>query len=87
MKQTYHANATTNVRLRSIINQSNLTNFELSRQYDLSENTISKWKNRDYFEDKSSRPKTLKMNTFFILTCKFIKTMYIRKVILIFNLF
>jgi len=59
MKQIYHANATTNVRLRNTINQSNLTNLQLSEQYGVSQNTVSKWKNRDDLEDKSSRPKTI----------------------------
>ena len=59
MKQTYHANSTTNVRLRSQINKSNLSYSELSSKYGVSENTIGKWKNRIDFEDKSSRPKTI----------------------------
>ena len=59
MKQTYHANATTNVRLRNTINKSTLTNIQLSEQYGVSQNTISKWKNREMFEDKSSRPNTI----------------------------
>lgn len=59
MKQIYHANATTNVRLRSAISQSNLTNLQLSEHYGVSQNTVSKWKNREEFEDKSSRPKTI----------------------------
>ena len=59
MKQTYHANATTNVRLRNTINKSILTNLQLSEQYGVSQNTISKWKNRETFEDKSSRPNTI----------------------------
>lgn len=59
MKQTYHANATTNVRLRNTINKSTLTNLQLSEQYGVSQNTISKWKNREKFEDKSSRPNTI----------------------------
>jgi transposase-like protein len=59
MKQTYHANATTNVRLRTEINQSNLTNLQLSEHYGVSQKTVSKWKKRAKFEDKSSRPKTI----------------------------
>jgi len=59
MKQTYHANATTNVRLRNTINKSTLTNLQLSEQYGVSQNTVSKWKNREKFEDNSSRPKTI----------------------------
>ena len=59
MKQMYHSNSTTNVRLRSEINKSNLSYRELSLRYAVSENTINKWKNRKYFTDKSSRPKTI----------------------------
>ena len=60
MKQVYHTNATTNLRLRCEINNSKLANKELSLQYGVSEKTISKWKLRKVFEDKSSRPKTIK---------------------------
>ncbi len=56
MKQTYHANAATNVRLRNEISESNLTNLQLSEHYGVSQNTVSKWKNREKFEDKSSSP-------------------------------
>lgn len=60
MKQTYHSNSTTNVRLRSEINKSNLSYSSLSSKYGVSKNTIGKWKNRAEFKDKSSRPKTIK---------------------------
>ena len=40
MKQTYPANATTNVRLRSEMNKSNLSYRTLSLKYGVSENTI-----------------------------------------------
>ncbi len=60
MKQIYHSNATTNVRLRTEISNSNATNLELSEKYDISLNTVIKWKNRNNFEDKSSRPNTIK---------------------------
>ncbi len=56
MKQSYHSNSTTNVRLRSEINKSKLSNKALSLKYGVSKNTISKWKNRTDFKDKSSRP-------------------------------
>jgi len=59
MKQVYHSNATTNIRLRSEIRKSNLSNQALSLKYGVSGNTISKWKNRDAFLDKSSKPKTI----------------------------
>jgi len=60
MKQVYHSNAVTNVRLRSEINNSKLSTKELILKYDVSQKTIIKWKNRDFFEDKTSRPNTIK---------------------------
>ena len=60
MKQVYHSNAVTNVRLRSEINKSKLSINELTLKYNVSEKTISKWKNRIVFEDKTSRPNTIK---------------------------
>lgn len=59
MKQVYHSNATTNIRLRSEISKSNEPNIFLAKKFGVSENTISKWKNREIFEDKSSRPATV----------------------------
>lgn len=59
MKQVYHSNATTNIRLRSEINKSNEPNNILAKKFNVSENTIIKWKNRNNFEDKSSRPLTI----------------------------
>ena len=56
MKQVYHTNATTNMRLRSEIKKSKESTASLSERYDVSENTIRKWRNRDIQEDKSSRP-------------------------------
>ena len=58
MKQEYHSNALTNVHVRFEISKSNLTNSELANKYNISEPTVSKWKNRENFEDKSSRPHT-----------------------------
>lgn len=59
MKQVYHSNATTNIRMRNEIGNSKETNLELSVKYGISLNTIRKWRKRDIFEDKSSRPKTI----------------------------
>jgi transposase-like protein len=56
MKQQYHSNASTNLHIRFDISKSNLTNYELANKYNISEPTVSKWKNRDNLEDKSSRP-------------------------------
>lgn len=59
MKQVYHSNATTNIRLRSEINKSNLPNNILAENFGVSKNTICKWKNRDSLADKSSRPSVI----------------------------
>jgi len=59
MKQVYHSNATTNIRLRSEINKSKESNIFLAQKYGVSENTISKWKNWKNLVDKSSRPDTI----------------------------
>ena len=59
MKQVYHSNATTNVRLRKEIKESNGTYLEISERFGVSENTVKKWKNRERFEDKSSKPNTI----------------------------
>ena len=59
MKQVYHSNATTNVRLRKEINKSSGTYLEISEKFGVSENTVKKWKNRESFEDKSSKPETI----------------------------
>ena len=59
MKQVYHSNSTTNIRLRTEIRNSNKTNNELSIQYGVSKGTISKWRNRTDPSDKSSRPKMI----------------------------
>jgi len=53
MKQIYHSNATTNVRLRTDINKSKLSYDALSLKYGVSKNTIIKWQNREVFEDNN----------------------------------
>ena len=60
MKQNYHSNAKTNIHFRSEIYNSELSNKELSIKYDTSVNTVRKWKNRESFEDRSSRPHNIK---------------------------
>jgi len=56
MSQVYHSNARTNQHVREIIQNSNLTNTELAAKYCVNIQTISKWRNREFTEDKSSRP-------------------------------
>lgn len=59
MKQTYHSNAATNIRLRKEIKESQATNAELAERFGVSVHTVRKWKNRERFTDKSSRPKQI----------------------------
>ncbi|KAF3981904.1 MAG: hypothetical protein HFP78_04615 [Methylococcales symbiont of Hymedesmia sp. n. MRB-2018] len=60
MSQGYHTNAKTKLHSREIIQQSSLTNADLSKRFVINEKTVSKWKNRDHLIDKSSRPHTIK---------------------------
>lgn len=56
MGQTYHANAKTNVTIRSIIKNSNESCEALSTRFEVSTNSIKKWKARVLMTDKSSAP-------------------------------
>jgi transposase-like protein len=56
MSQVYHSNARTNQHVRGIIQESELTNIELADKYNVNVKTIAKWKDREFIEDKSSRP-------------------------------
>ena len=46
--------------MRIEIRNSKLTNIELADHFNVSINTVSKWKKRDQFNDKSSRPHNIK---------------------------
>lgn len=59
MKQAYHPNALTNLHIRSEIKRSTLKNSVLAAKFNISESTVSKWKNRSILEDKSSKPHTI----------------------------
>lgn len=60
MQQVYHSNAATNINVRSLIQNNLSTNMELASRFNVSPQTISKWKNRDFVEDVSSRPHNIK---------------------------
>jgi len=60
MSQVYHSNARTNQHVREIIQKSHLTDTELAAKYSINIQTVSKWRNRDFIEDKSSRPDNIK---------------------------
>lgn len=57
--QVYHSNATTNVHIRYELQKNNVPINQLAAKYNVSQNTILKWKNSDGQEDKSSRPHTI----------------------------
>jgi len=59
MCQKYHSNAKTNTHIREQIKSSNFDNKTLASIYNVSENTISKWKNADSLNDGSSTPNTI----------------------------
>ncbi|KIM04749.1 MAG: integrase, partial [Sulfurovum sp. PC08-66] len=49
----------TNQHVRKIMQKSDLPNVELANKYSINVQTVSKWKGRDFTEDKSSRPNTI----------------------------
>lgn len=57
MQQIYHSNARTNVNNREQIQKcSTDTNEELASRFNVSSQTVSKWKNRDFVQDASCCP-------------------------------
>ena len=52
----YHPNAKTTVHIRKIIKESNEPILSLAKRFNLTKTTVSKWKHREDFTDKSSRP-------------------------------
>jgi len=56
MQQVYHSNAATNLNIRSQIQNNLGTNSDLATRFNVSEQTISKWKNRDFTQDASCKP-------------------------------
>ena len=56
MKQSYHSNAKTNLNIRSEIQKNYATNSDLATRFNVSVQTISKWKNRDFSQDAPCTP-------------------------------
>ena len=56
MQQVYHANASTNLNIRTQIQNNLSSNSILASQFGVSEQTISKWKNRNFVQDASCKP-------------------------------
>jgi len=62
MVQKLHQNAKTNYAIRREIQSSSRTISFLARQHNLSWLTVKKWKEREFVEDKSSRPEKLRIS-------------------------
>lgn len=56
MQQVYHSNAKTNLNIRYELQNNSGTNSELASRFKISAQTVSKWKNRDFLKDASSKP-------------------------------
>lgn len=56
MQQIYHSNASTNVYIRTQIQNNSSSNSLLATQFGVSQQTVSKWKNRDFVQDASCKP-------------------------------
>jgi len=56
MQQAYHSNARTNLNIRLQLQNNSSTNSELASRFDISQQTVSKWKNRDFIQDSSCSP-------------------------------
>ena len=56
MQQVYHSNANTNINIRTLLQNNSGTNSELATKFNISCQTVSKWKNRDFQQDSSCRP-------------------------------
>ena len=61
MEVRIHKNATTTLKIQDVIQKSKLSINALAKKYNLTWNTVKKWKKRDNIFDESSRPN--KLNT------------------------
>jgi len=60
MQQIYHSNAKTNINIRQQIQTSESSNEDNATRFGVSAQTVSKWKNREFTSDLSSRPHNIK---------------------------
>jgi transposase-like protein len=60
MQQFYHSNSKTNVHIREQIQlDKKIPSYELALKYNISSNTVNKWRNRNETNDRSSAPKNI----------------------------
>ena len=60
MEIKLHKNSTTTLKIRQIIKESSLSAYALAKKYGISQTTAQRWKKRESFKDKSSRPHKLR---------------------------
>ena len=60
MQQVYHSNAKTNINIRFQLQNNSENNSKLASRFGISEQTVSKWKNRDSLQDASCKPLNIK---------------------------
>lgn len=69
MQQIYHSNAKTNSNIREHIqHNSGVSNQKLAARFNISSQTVSKWKNRKSVADFSCRPKNINYALSYVLT-------------------
>lgn len=59
MSQIYHSNAKTNINNREQIQKCSDRNQVIAERFNISKQTASKWRNRGFITDASSRPKNI----------------------------
>jgi DNA-binding transcriptional regulator YiaG len=64
MPQAYHSNAKTNLNIRFELRNNFKTNSKLASRFNISKQTVSKWKNRNFVQDSSCKP----LNIQYVLT-------------------
>ena len=61
MRQVYHFNAKTNLNIRFQLQNNFETNSDLASRFNISEQTVSKWRNIDFLQDSSCSPINIKL--------------------------
>ena len=56
MQQIYHANAKTNINIRTELQNNSSSPTALALRFNISKQTVSKWKYRNFTHDSSCKP-------------------------------
>ena len=55
IQQIYHSNVRSKINIRSKLQNNSGSNSKLASRFSISRQTVSKWKNRDFLQDTSSK--------------------------------